>query len=111
MRITGLTPQQSRVVQQTIVQRGKLNIAVIRSSRLVIIQSPYLLFRANALLLIQETEEDNDNPYGKRDVITDLLALLKGLTSLDLSGLGPSLGSASTPMMLAHCRVDMGLSA
>jgi len=40
--------------------------------------------------LIQETEEDNDNPYGKRDVITDLLALLKGLTSLDLSGLGLS---------------------
>ncbi|KAH9959097.1 hypothetical protein BC827DRAFT_1269103 [Russula dissimulans] len=36
----------------------------------------------------ENNDDDDENPYGKRDVITDILTFLKGLTSLDLSGLG-----------------------
>jgi hypothetical protein len=55
-------------------------------------------FVADAFLIIQKNDDDDENPYGKRDVLSDILSLLTGLSSLDLSGLSSDLGKEHGPI-------------
>ncbi|KAH9959098.1 hypothetical protein BC827DRAFT_1269104 [Russula dissimulans] len=46
----------------------------------------------------EKNDDDDENPYGKRDVLSDILSLLTGLSSLDLSGLSSDLGKEHGPI-------------